>query len=190
MVAKPNDFMREALKCAMRAARHDDVPIGAVIVKNGQIVARGENKVQKRMDPTAHAEMEAIRTAARRLEQKFLDNCDMYVTLEPCAMCATAISLARIRRLIYAADDAKGGGIEHGARIYDTDRHLFMPTVTKDSAYSDISAKLLKGFFKKLRAKNAKKPVRRQTRSTLTRLSRNVKVRAKIIRKTLKGAKN
>jgi tRNA(adenine34) deaminase len=182
MPAKPNDFMREAMKCAMRAAKHDDVPIGAVIVKNGEIVARGENKVQKRMDPTAHAEMEAIRTAGRRLGQKFLDNCDIYVTLEPCAMCAAAISFARIRRLVYAAEDAKGGGVEHGPRVYDTDGHLFKPAVIKDEVYSDTSAKLLKGFFKKLRAQNANKD--KPTRGS--KLALNIKTRAQKIIKVIK----
>lgn len=182
MPAKPNDFMREALKCAIRAAKHDDVPIGAVIVRNGEIVARGENRVQKRLDPTAHAEIEALRIAARRLKRKFLDGCDIYVTLEPCAMCATAISFARIRRLIYAADDAKGGGVEHGARVYDTDRHLFCPEVKKDSVYSDTSSKLLKGFFKKLRVRNVERAVTERRAS----LPRDVKVRAKKILKSLK----
>lgn len=155
--AKSTDFMREAMKCAIRALGHEDVPIGAVIVKDGKIVARGENKVQKKMDPTAHAEVVAIAAACKKLERKFLDDCEIYVTLEPCAMCATAISFARIKKLIYAADDPKGGAINYGAKVYQTDPHLFIPTVEKNDVYSVSSSRLLKGFFKRLRVKNSAK---------------------------------
>lgn len=186
MTAKPNDFMREAMKCAMRAAKHDDVPIGAVIVKNGKIIARGENKVQKKKNPTAHAEIEAINAACKKTEQKFLDNCDIYVTLEPCAMCATAISFARIRRLIFAADDPKGGGVNYGARVYETAPHLFKPAVERNLVYSETSGKLLKGFFKKLRAKNAIKDAVLTAKKTSKSM---VKARAKIIKKVQRKSK-
>lgn len=86
-------FMKQALNLAIRAKSHDDVPIGAVIVHDGKIIARGENRVQKQKNPTLHAEIVAINRACKKLGTKFLDNCDIYITLEPCAMCATAISL-------------------------------------------------------------------------------------------------
>lgn len=139
--------MNQAFNSALRAAAHDDVPIGAVIVRNGKIIARGENQVQKKKNPTLHAEIVAINRACKKLKTKFLDDCDIYVTLEPCAMCATAISLARIRNIYYAAADEKGGGIAHNAKIYETDKHLWWPTVTQLPEYADSSAKMLREFF-------------------------------------------
>ena len=188
MAVKNNNlFMREAMRCAVRALRHDDVPIGAVIVKNGVIIARGENRVQKGRDPTAHAEMIAIRSAAKKLGQKFLDNCDIYVSLEPCAMCAAAISFARIKRLVFAADDPKGGGVNYGARVYETDPHLWKPAIEKDNDYSDTSSKMLRDFFKKIRIKNIKKaaPAKTGTRPA-AKPSKEVVRRAKTIKKSLK----
>ena len=164
---KNNDFMREAMKCAIRAMKHDDVPIGAVIVKGGKIIARGENRVQKNSDPTKHAEMIAIRSACKKLEKKFLDDCEIYVTLEPCAMCATAISFARIRRVVYACDDPKGGGINFGAMVYDNDRHLFKPLVEKQNQHSEDSARLLKRFFKNLRVKKLEKSIHKSKRKNV-----------------------
>lgn len=140
-------FMKQAILCAKRAWEHDDVPIGAVIVRDGKIIARGENRVQKCKNPTLHAEVVAINRACRKLGAKFLDDCDIYVTLEPCAMCATAISFARIKNIYFAATDEKGGGITSNARIYETDRHLFRPTVHHVSEYADESAQMLKEFF-------------------------------------------
>ncbi len=140
-------FMKQAILCAKRAWEHDDVPIGAVIVRDGKIIARGENRVQKCKNPTLHAEVVAINRACRKLGAKFLDDCDIYVTLEPCAMCATAISFARIKNIYFAAADEKGGGITSNARIYETDRHLFRPTVHRVSEYADESAQMLKEFF-------------------------------------------
>lgn len=139
--------MNQALVCAKHAFAHDDVPIGAVIVHDGKIIARGENQVQLRKNPTLHAEIVAINRACKKLNQKFLDNCDIYVTLEPCAMCATAISFARIRNIYFAATDAKGGGITSNARIYDTDRHLWKPNIHQTPEYADESATLLREFF-------------------------------------------
>jgi tRNA(adenine34) deaminase len=180
MSEKTTDFMREAMKSAVRAQKHDDVPIGAVIVRGGKIISRGENRVQKNQNPTAHAEIVAIQSACKKLEKKFLDDCEIYVTLEPCAMCAAAISFARIRRMIFAADDPKGGGILHGARVYDSDPHLFKPIVDKNDVYSDTSSMMLKVFFKRLRVKKSadsapKKPSKKV-----------VKRRAKTIKKIVK----
>ncbi len=145
--------MKQAIICAKRAAAHDDVPIGAVIVRDGKIVARGENMVQAKNNPTLHAEIVAINRACKKLGAKFLDDCEIYVTLEPCAMCATAISFARIKKIHFAATDEKGGGILHNARVYDTDKHLWKPAVNVMSEYADESAKMLRDFFKAKRKK-------------------------------------
>ena len=145
--------MKQALISATRAYKHDDVPIGAVIVRGGKIIARGENMVQKKHNPTLHAEIVAINRACKKLGVKFLDDCDIYVSLEPCAMCATAISLARIQNVFFAAADEKGGGILSNARIYDTDKHLWLPAVRQLPEYADESAKLLRDFFAKRRNK-------------------------------------
>ena len=140
-------FMNQAIVLAKRAFSHEDVPIGAVIVRDGKIIARGENQVQLKKNPTLHAEIVAINRACKKLGTKFLDGCDIYVSLEPCAMCATAISFARINNIYYAASDEKGGGITSNARIYDTDKHLWKPAVYQMPEYADESAKLLKDFF-------------------------------------------
>jgi tRNA(adenine34) deaminase len=140
-------FMNQAILCAHRAMKHDDVPIGAVIVRDGKIIARGENQVQIRKNPTLHAEIVAINRACKKLGTKFLDDCDIYVSLEPCAMCATAISFARIKNIYFAATDDKGGGITSNARIYETDKHLWKPGVHQMPEFADTSATLLRDFF-------------------------------------------
>lgn len=139
--------MNQAFVLAQRAFNHDDVPIGAIIVRNGEIIARGENQVQLRKNPTLHAEIVAINRACKKLGVKFLDDCDIYVTLEPCAMCATAISLARIKNVFFAATDEKGGAITANSRVYDTDKHLWKPNVQQTPEYADRSAKMLREFF-------------------------------------------
>ena len=145
--------MKQALNLAHRAYNHDDVPIGAVIVRDGKIIARGENQVQLKKNPTLHAEIVAINRACKKLGTKFLDDCDIYVSLEPCAMCATAISFARIRNVYFAATDEKGGGITSNARVYDTDQHLWKPAVHQIPEFADDSAQLLRNFFKERRKK-------------------------------------
>lgn len=145
--------MKQAFVAAQRAFNHDDVPIGAVIVRDGKIIARGENQVQLRKNPTLHAEVVAINRACKKLGSKFLDNCDIYVTLEPCAMCATAISFARINNIYFAATDEKGGGITSNARIYETDKHLWKPAVHQMPEFANESAQILKDFFKLRRKK-------------------------------------
>ncbi|MCQ2581975.1 MAG: nucleoside deaminase [Alphaproteobacteria bacterium] len=139
--------MKQTLILARRAFSHDDVPIGAVIVRDGKIIARGENQVQLKHNPTLHAEIVAINRACKKLGQKFLDDCDIYISLEPCAMCATAISFARIKNVYFAAPDIKGGGIKSNACVYDTDKHLWKPSVHEVPEYADESAKLLREFF-------------------------------------------
>ncbi len=145
------DFMNQAIILARRALSHDDVPIGAVIVRNGKIIARGENMVQKKQNPTLHAEIVAINRAVKKLGTKFLDDCDIYVSLEPCAMCATAISFARIKNIYFAATDVKGGGITSNARVFETDKHLWHPNIVQIPEYAIESATLLQDFFKKRR---------------------------------------
>lgn len=149
--------MNQAFILAQRAFSHDDVPIGAVIVCDGKIIARGENQVQKSKNPTLHAEIVAINRACKRLGTKFLDDCDIYITLEPCSMCATAISFARIKNIYFAATDEKGGGITSNARIFDTDKHLWHPNIIQMPEYADKSAQLLRDFFAIRRNKNIDK---------------------------------
>jgi tRNA(Arg) A34 adenosine deaminase TadA len=111
--------MRLALSAAAFAGERGEIPVGAVVVgPNGRALAIAGNEVETLRDPTAHAEMVAIRRAAQWLQSKTLDECDLYVTLEPCAMCAQAIALARLRRVYFGAYDPKGGGVEHGAKIF------------------------------------------------------------------------
>ena len=145
------NFMNQAIILANKAFAHDDVPIGAVIVYDGKIIARGENQVQLKHNPTLHAEIVAINRAVKKLGAKFLDDCDIYVSLEPCAMCATAISFARIRNIYFAAIDEKGGGITANAKIFENDKHLWKPNITQIPEYADASAKMLRDFFKNRR---------------------------------------
>lgn len=139
--------MRLALALADRAAMAGEVPVGAVVTCGDAILATSANAMIGAIDPTAHAEMIAIRAAATALGQPRLDRCDLWVTLEPCAMCAGAIALARLRRLYYAADDPKGGAVAHGPRL------LGQPTCHhRPEIYAGIggaeAALLLRDFFK------------------------------------------
>ena len=147
------NFMNQAFLLAKKAQSHGDVPIGAVIVRDGRIIARGENRVQKSKSPTLHAEIVAINKACKKLNAKFLDGCDLYVTLEPCSMCATAISFARIQNIYFAATDEKGGGITSNAKIFENDKHLWKPNVIQMGEYAEESAQMLKEFFADLRKK-------------------------------------
>lgn len=144
-------FMDEALNEARRAATRGEVPVGALVVRNGEIVARAGNETRAGNDPTAHAEILAIRRACSALNVERLTDCDLYVTLEPCAMCAGAISFARIRRLYFGASDEKGGAVEHGARFFSQATCHHAPEV-----YSGLSerasADLLKQFFAEKRS--------------------------------------
>lgn len=113
-------YMQHALDEARKAEAMGEVPVGCVIVRAGEVVASAGNRTLADRDPTAHAEMLAIRQACRALDTERLTSCDLYVTLEPCAMCAAAISFARIRRLYYGAADEKGGAVDHGVRFYSS----------------------------------------------------------------------
>src|SRR6201999_218318 len=111
------------------AAAHGEVPVGAAVVRDGRVIAVAANAPRTLHDPTAHAELLAIRAAAQALGNERLDGCDLWVTLEPCAMCAGAIAHARIARLYYGAADAKGGAVEHGARIFEQPQCLHRPEI-------------------------------------------------------------
>jgi tRNA(adenine34) deaminase len=139
--------MRLALAQARAAASADAVPIGAVVVRDGIVIAAAHNGPRDCHDPTAHAEILAIRAAATALGQDRLDGCDLWVTLEPCAMCAGAMVHARIARVYYAAPDPKGGAVEHGARIFDQPTALHRPEVYTGLGETE-SADLLRAFFK------------------------------------------
>jgi tRNA(Arg) A34 adenosine deaminase TadA len=136
-----------ALAEARAAAARGEVPVGAVIAtSDGRVVARAGNRTRELADPTAHAEMLVIREATRLLKTERLEGCDLYVTLEPCAMCAGAISFARLRRLYYGASDPKGGAVEHGARFFSLPTCHHAPEVYPGIGESE-SAALLKDFF-------------------------------------------
>lgn len=141
------DPMAQALAEAEAAAHAGEVPIGAVIMRDGAVVARAHNAPRALADPTAHAEILAIRAAAAALGQERLEGCELWVTLEPCAMCAGAIAHARIARVYYAASDPKGGAVEHGARVFDQPQCLHRPEVYSGMAETE-SAELLRAFFR------------------------------------------
>ena len=138
--------MNAALAQARAGAAQAEVPIGAVVVKDGQVIASAHNAPRGRHDPTAHAEILAIREAARVVGNERLDGCELWVTLEPCAMCAGAISHARIARLYYAASDPKGGAVEHGARVFEHEQALHRPEVYSGMGEDEAGA-LLREFF-------------------------------------------
>lgn len=143
-------FMPRALALARAAADAGEVPIGAVIVKDGQVIAEAHNSPRTDHDPTAHAEILAIRRAAQALGDERLTGCELWVTLEPCAMCAGAIAHARIQRLYYAASDPKGGAVEHGARVFEQEQCLHRPEVYSGIGEAE-AADILRGFFKERR---------------------------------------
>jgi tRNA(adenine34) deaminase len=138
--------MDDALAEARAAQAAAEVPVGCAIVRQGAVIARGNNRTLRDHDPTAHAEMLAIRRAAAALGSERLTDCDLYVTLEPCAMCAAAISFARIRRLYYGAADPKGGAVENGVRFFAASTCNHRPEVYGGIAESE-AASLLRDFF-------------------------------------------
>lgn len=143
--------MRRALDLAAVAAEAGEVPVGAVITLGDEIIAEARNAMRGSLDPTAHAEIVAIRHAATRLGQARLDGCTLWVTLEPCAMCAGAIALARIEALRFAADDPKGGGVVHGARVFAQPTCHHRPDVLGGIGEDEAGA-MLKRFFADRRA--------------------------------------
>ena len=139
--------MKRALELAEASAATGEVPVGAVITRAGEIIAEAHNMPRETCDPTAHAEMLAIRRAAETLGQERLTDCELWVTLEPCAMCAGAIVHARLAKVYYGASDPKGGAVEHGARVFEQEQCLHRPEV-----YAGIgearAAQMLREFFK------------------------------------------
>jgi tRNA(adenine34) deaminase len=146
----PTGYMDIALAEAEAAAAREEVPVGAVIVAGGQILSRAGNRTRELRDPTAHAEMLAIRAACAAVQSERMPEADLYVTLEPCPMCAQAISFARIRRLYYGAFDPKGGAVEHGARIFNQSSCHHAPELYGGLAETR-SARLLREFFARRR---------------------------------------
>ena len=145
--------MMAALAEARLAAAAGEVPVGAVVIRNGAVLARAHNLVETTHDPTAHAEILAIRAAAKTLGMPRLVDCDLYVTLEPCAMCAGAISFARIRKLVFAADDPKGGAVLHGPQFFAQPTCHWRPEIEQDQAHAEAAAAMLKDFFRSRRKK-------------------------------------
>ncbi|MBL4602787.1 MAG: nucleoside deaminase [Emcibacteraceae bacterium] len=144
-----NKHMSRALEEAVKAANRGEVPVGAVLVHGptDEVIAAASNRVLELKDPTAHAEMLVIREACRIKNNERLIDCDLYVTLEPCPMCAQAVSFARIRRLYFAASDEKGGGVENGAIVFNVKSCHHKPEVYGD-IMAEASTKMLKQFFK------------------------------------------
>jgi tRNA(adenine34) deaminase len=142
--------MDMALDEARAAGRRGEVPVGCVVVRDGTVIARAGNRVIADHDPTAHAELVAIRAAGAALRSERLEDCDLYVTLEPCAMCAGAIAFARIRRLYYGAADPKGGAVDNGVQFFASPTCHHRPEVYAGLAEAEASA-LLKEFFQERR---------------------------------------
>jgi tRNA(adenine34) deaminase len=142
-----SDPMRAALDEARAAAAAGEVPVGAVVTRRGEVVGVGRNRMRLDSDPTAHAEMVALRSAAAALGTSRLDECDLWVTLEPCAMCAGAIALARIGRLYFAAADPKGGAVLHGPRLFSQPTCHHAPEVYAGLGEEE-AGEMLKAFFR------------------------------------------
>jgi tRNA(Arg) A34 adenosine deaminase TadA len=142
--------MRRALDLAAEAAADGEVPVGAVVTRGGEVIAEARNAMRGVLDPTAHAEMRAIRAAAERLGTPRLDDCTLWVTLEPCAMCAAALAIARVQALRFAAEDPKGGGVVHGPRIFAQPTCHHRPDVLGGIG-EDEAARQLRAFFSERR---------------------------------------
>ncbi|HEX8839200.1 MAG TPA: nucleoside deaminase [Sphingomicrobium sp.] len=138
--------MRRALDLAAAAAAAGEVPVGAVVTRGDEIIAEARNAMRGSNDPTAHAEMEAIRAAGAKLGTSRLDDCTLWVTLEPCAMCAAAVSVARFKALRFAAEDPKGGGVVHGARIFAQPTCHHRPDVLGGIGEEEAAAQLRRFF--------------------------------------------
>ena len=154
--------MNLALSVAQQGQALGEVPVGAVVVLNGEVIAQAHNECFLQPNPAAHAEMLAIQRAAQVLQDRHLTQCDLYVTLEPCPMCAAAIGLARLRRVYFGAYDPKGGGVDHGPRIFQHTSCFHVPEIYGGIQESDC-ASLLSGFFQTLRDKPEKIPCQKKT---------------------------
>lgn len=147
------DFMALALQQAEQAGTADEVPIGAVIICDGKVIAAAHNRVEEWQDATAHAELVAIRAAMEAVGNKRLPDCEIFVSLEPCTMCAGAISLARLKRVTFAAADPKGGALWHGAKFFEQPTCHHRPEVIQDKNHEAVSGDLLRSFFAEKRLK-------------------------------------
>ena len=149
-------YMARAMELAREAAAAGETPVGAVVVDpaTGEIVGEGRNRPIGDCDPTAHAEIVALRDAARRIGNYRLPNLDIHVTLEPCAMCAGAISFARLRSLTFAAADAKGGAVMHGPRFFEQPTCHWRPSWRQDEAQAEAAGAMLRAFFRARRGKS------------------------------------
>jgi tRNA(adenine34) deaminase len=147
---KMSSFMEAALAQARTAAARGEVPVGCVVVRDGAVIAQAGNRTLADRDPTAHAEMLAIRAAAAALGSERLEACDLYVTLEPCVMCAGAIAFARVRRLYYGAGDPKGGAVESGVRFFASPSCHHRPEIYSGIGEAE-AARLLRDFFQERR---------------------------------------
>lgn len=150
MTAAFSEPMRRALDEARAAAGGGEVPVGAVVTRGGEVIATGRNRMRADNDPTAHAEMVAMRAAAAALGTPRLDGCDLWVTLEPCAMCAGAMALARLSRLYFAAPDPKGGAVLHGPRLFSQPTCHHSPEVYSGIG-EDEAGEMLRDFFRERR---------------------------------------
>lgn len=148
-------FMARAMELAKLAGDAGEVPVGAVVVDpaSGEIIGEGQNNPISSNDPTGHAEIIAIRNACAFVENYRLPNCELYVTLEPCAMCSGAISFARIGKVIFAADDPKGGAIKHGPKFFEQPTCHWRSSWEQDDSFAEEAGQLLKTFFKARRSK-------------------------------------
>ena len=142
--------MKRALELAAASAAGGEVPVGAVITRRGEVIAEAHNAPRETCDPTAHAEILAIRRAAEALGQERLTDCELWVTLEPCAMCAGAIVHARLAKVYYGASDPKGGAVEHGARVFEQEQCLHKPEVYAGLG-EEKAAAMLRAFFRERR---------------------------------------
>lgn len=150
-----NPFMEIALEEAEKALNIQEVPVGAVVVnrETKKIIAKHHNKMECKKIPIYHAEILALIDASKKLNSKYLQNCDLYVTLEPCHLCASAISMFRVGRLFYGASDPKAGAVTSGINFFNSVNCLFKPEIYSD-IYADKSAKLMRDFFHSLRSHN------------------------------------
>ena len=146
----PASFMEMALREARHAAARGEVPVGAVLVRAGAVIAADGNRTRELADVTAHAEILVIRAASKLLASERLSDCDLYVTLEPCTLCAAAISFARIRRLYYGAADPKGGAVEHGVRFFGAPTCHHAPEIYSGIGETEAAA-ILRGFLRERR---------------------------------------
>ena len=147
----PHSWMKQALAQAEKAAKKGEVPVGAVIVYDQQVIAEAHNLVKTTCDPTAHAEILVIRQASAHLKTSYLTQCRLYVTLEPCAMCAQAIALSRLSQVFFGAYDPKGGAIDHGVRLFESPSCHHKPDLLFGGFHETTCQELLRGFFRKLR---------------------------------------